>query len=110
MPRVRIAGRDRASASCARRPASSAGRIELVATSHLSNSVSDELGYLFRATELTEGADDPEGLERIDGPPVRVGARPGGCSSAGEITDSLSVIALLHEAVRRLEGIGGRVK
>ena len=34
-----------------------AGRLELVATSHLSNSVSDELGYVFRATELSEGAD-----------------------------------------------------
>ena len=32
-----------------------AGRLELVATSHLSNSVSDELGYVFRATELTAG-------------------------------------------------------
>ena len=31
------------------------------------------------------------------------GTRPGGCSKAGEITDSLSVMALLHEAVRRLE-------
>ena len=32
-----------------------AGRLELVATAHLSNSVSDELGYVFRATELTAG-------------------------------------------------------
>ncbi len=35
------------------------------------------------------------------------GMRPGGCSRAGEITDSLSVMALLHEAVRRLEGSVG---
>ena len=42
-----------------------AGRIELVMTTHLSNSVSDELGYLFRATELTHGGLDPEGTERI---------------------------------------------
>ena len=32
-----------------------AGRLELVATSHLSNSVCDEVGYVFRATELSEG-------------------------------------------------------
>jgi 8-oxo-dGTP pyrophosphatase MutT (NUDIX family) len=79
-----------------------AGRIELVLTSHLSNSVSDELGYVFRATELTQGADDPDGTERI-------AARRFGWDEAwrmlknGEITDSLSVMALLNEAVRHLE-------
>jgi 8-oxo-dGTP pyrophosphatase MutT (NUDIX family) len=80
----------------------SAGRMELVLTSHLSNSVSDELGYLFRATELTQGVDDPEGTERIA---VRrfewdLAWR---MLKNGEITDSLSVMALLHEAIRRLE-------
>ncbi len=79
-----------------------AGRIELVATSHLSNAVSDELGYVFRATDLTQGPDEPEGCERIV-------ARCFEWDEAwamlrrGEITDSLTVIALLHEAVRRLE-------
>jgi 8-oxo-dGTP pyrophosphatase MutT (NUDIX family) len=79
-----------------------AGQIELVATSHLSNAVSDELGYVFRATDLTEGPDEPEGCERIE-------ARCFEWDEAwamlrrGEITDSLTVIALLHEAVRRLE-------
>jgi 8-oxo-dGTP pyrophosphatase MutT (NUDIX family) len=79
----------------------SAGRIELVATSHLSNAVSDELGYVFRATDLTEGPDEPEGCERLE-------VRRFDWDEAwemlqrGEITDSLSVIALLHEAVRRL--------
>ncbi len=77
-------------------------RIELVATSHLSNSVSDELGYVFRATELEQGADEQEGTERIA---VRRVAWDEGWRmyKAGEITDSLSVIAILHEAVRRLE-------
>ncbi len=79
-----------------------AGRIELVATSHLSNAISDELGYVFRATDLTEGPDEPEGCERLE---VRRfewdEARE--MLRRGEITDSLSVIALLHEAVRRLE-------
>ena len=36
-----------------------AGRIELVAKSHLSNSVSDELGYLFRATDLIQQGTNP---------------------------------------------------
>jgi len=79
-----------------------AGRLELLTTAHLSNSVCDEVGYLFRATELTHGDDDPEGTERIE---VRrfewdLAWR---MLERGEITDSLSVIALLHEAVRRLE-------
>jgi 8-oxo-dGTP pyrophosphatase MutT (NUDIX family) len=79
-----------------------AGRVELVATSHLSNSVSDEVGYLFRATEISHGASDPEGTERL-------AVRRFGWEEAwrmlksGEITDSLSVMALLYEAVRRLE-------
>ncbi len=73
-----------------------------MATAHLSNSVSDELAYLFRATELTQGPDDPEGSERIT---VRRfdWDEAWGMLKRGEITDSLSVMALLHEAVRRLE-------
>ncbi len=79
-----------------------AGCLELVATSHLSNSVSDEIGYVFRATELSHGVDEPEGTERLV---VRRFAWEDAWRmlKRGEITDSLSVIALLHEAVRRLE-------
>lgn len=79
-----------------------AGRLELVATAHLSNSVSDELGFVYRATELTEGPDDPEGCERIE---VKCVPWDEAWSmlQRGEITDSLSVIAILNEAVRRLE-------
>ena len=80
----------------------SAGRLELVATAHLSNSVSDEVGYVFRATGLTQGAVEPEGTERI----IVRGfdwEEAWAMVKRGEITDSLSVIALLHEAVRRLE-------
>jgi 8-oxo-dGTP pyrophosphatase MutT (NUDIX family) len=77
--------------------------LELVATSHLSNSVSDELGYVFRATDLVKGADQQEGTERIA---VRRVAweEAWRMYKAGEITDSLSVVAILHEAVRRLAG------
>jgi 8-oxo-dGTP pyrophosphatase MutT (NUDIX family) len=82
-----------------------AGRLELIATAHLSNSVSDELGHIFRATELTPGIVEPEGTERIA---VRRLAwkEAERMLRSGEITDSLSVIALLHEAVRRLEKSG----
>jgi 8-oxo-dGTP pyrophosphatase MutT (NUDIX family) len=80
-----------------------AGKLELVATSHLSNSVSDELAYLFRATELTEGPHEPEGCERIEVRRLAWG-EAWAMVRRGEITDSMSVIALLHEAVRRLEG------
>ena len=38
-----------------------AGRLELLAMLHLSNSVSDELAYLFRATGLTPGPASPRG-------------------------------------------------
>jgi 8-oxo-dGTP pyrophosphatase MutT (NUDIX family) len=86
-----------------------AGRLELVATSHLSNSVSDEVAYVFRATELTEGPHEPEGCERIE---VRCLAWDEAWEMVrrGEITDSMSVIALLHEAVRRLERGGSESK
>jgi 8-oxo-dGTP pyrophosphatase MutT (NUDIX family) len=79
-----------------------AGRIELMGTSHLSNSVCDEIGYVFRATDLTQGPVEPEGCERIE---VRrfEWADAWEMLRRGEITDSLSVIALLHEALRRLE-------
>jgi 8-oxo-dGTP pyrophosphatase MutT (NUDIX family) len=79
-----------------------AGQMELVANSHLSNSVSDELAYLYRATELTQGPDDPEGSERIT---VRCfdWDEAWGMLRRGEITDSITVISLLYEAVRRLE-------
>jgi 8-oxo-dGTP pyrophosphatase MutT (NUDIX family) len=80
-----------------------AGRLELLARSHLSNSVSDELGLIYRATELVEGENAPEGTERIA---VRrmEWDEVWGMLIRGEITDSMSVIALLHEGVRRRQG------
>jgi 8-oxo-dGTP pyrophosphatase MutT (NUDIX family) len=67
---------------------------------HLSNSVSDESGFLFRATGLTRGSSEPEGTERLS---VRCVAWSDALAmlTRGVITDSLSIIALLHEAVRR---------
>lgn len=78
----------------------SAGRLELLLTSHLSNSVSDEVAYLFRATELTQGTSEPEGTERLH---VRrfEWDEAWAMLQAGEITDSLTVMGLLREALRR---------
>ncbi len=78
-----------------------AGRIEPVATIHLSNSVCDEIGYVFRATDLTQGDAEPEGSEELQ--VKRISWDDAWAMLAtGEITDSLSVVAILHEAVRRL--------
>jgi 8-oxo-dGTP pyrophosphatase MutT (NUDIX family) len=77
-----------------------AGRLELISTAHLSNSVSDEVAYVFRATDLQPGSSSPEGTERLQ---VRCVAwtEAWAMLQRAEITDSMSVIALLHEAVRR---------
>ncbi len=77
-----------------------AERVEFIGRSHLSNSVGDELAYLYRATGLTLGESEPEGTERLqvrrfDWPEVWAMVQD------GRITDSMSVIALLHEAIRR---------
>jgi len=80
-----------------------AGRLELLSRAHLSNSVSDEVAYLYRATELRAGESQPEGTERLVVRRVEW-AEAWAMFERGEITDSMSVIALLHEAVRRGEG------
>jgi len=77
-----------------------AGRLELIRSAHLSNSVCDEVAYIFRASELTHGESMPEGTERLHAKRVPW-AEAWAMLERGEITDSMSVIALLHEAVRR---------
>jgi 8-oxo-dGTP pyrophosphatase MutT (NUDIX family) len=79
-----------------------AGVLEQIAVSHLSNSVSDELAIIYRATQLVHGPSEPEGTERLT---VRRFEWPElwAMLARGEITDSMTVIALLHEAVRRRE-------
>src|SRR5436305_6549554 len=74
--------------------------LELLTTAHLSNSVSDETAYIFRASGLTHGPNNPEGAEAIKVRRV-TWAEAWAMLRRGEITDSISVIALLHEAVRR---------
>jgi 8-oxo-dGTP pyrophosphatase MutT (NUDIX family) len=79
-----------------------AGRMELISTAHLSNSVSDEIAYIFRATGLEPGPSEPEGTERLHVRHVEW-AEAWAMLGRGEITDAMSVIALLHEAIRRRE-------
>ncbi|MDR3623103.1 MAG: NUDIX hydrolase [Paludisphaera borealis] len=81
------------------------GKLELIATSHLSNSVCDEIAFVYRASELTPGPSEPEGTEQIEVRRVPWD-EAWGMLQRGEITDSMSVIAILHEAVRRCGGLG----
>ena len=61
---------------------------------HLSNSVCDERGYLFLATELEQGAANPEGTEalQLKRVPLHEAVE---MAVRGEITDGLSVLGLL---------------
>jgi ADP-ribose pyrophosphatase len=62
---------------------------------HLSNSVSDELAVWYSASVLSQGERRPEGSEELSvrRVPFREAVR---MVLAGEITDSVSVIAILH--------------
>jgi 8-oxo-dGTP pyrophosphatase MutT (NUDIX family) len=83
----------------------SAASLERIAVSHLSNSVSDELAIVFRASGLTPGESNPEETERLL---VRRVSWEDAWRmlERGEITDSMSVIALLREQVRRFDQVG----
>lgn len=61
---------------------------------HLSNSVCDERGYLFLATQLEQGDANPEGTEdlQIKRVPLQDAVA---MALRGEITDGLSVLGLL---------------
>ena len=70
---------------------------------HLSNSVSDEEGFIFLAKELTEGVKEPEDTEadmKVLKLPFAEALR---MVLQGEITDSLSVMGILK--VGRMVGI-----
>lgn len=77
-----------------------AARYELLLTSHLSNSVSDEHATVYRATGLTPGHARPEGTERLEVRRVRL-EEAFAMLRRGEITDSMSIMAILQEALRR---------
>ncbi len=91
---------------CARRELSEetglfCGKIEaLGAEIHLSNSVTDERGDLFLATELTQGEARPEGTEKLVVKRIPLGEAVE-MALRGEINDGLSVIGLLLAAQLR---------
>ena len=64
---------------------------------HLSNSVCDERGHLFLATDLEQGAAMPEGTEQLQIKRVPL-AEAVAMAMAGEINDGLSVLGLLLAA------------
>jgi 8-oxo-dGTP pyrophosphatase MutT (NUDIX family) len=70
---------------------------QLLGRSHLSNSVTDEEGFYFLATDLVERVAQPEGTERLEIRRVPF-AEAHRMVREGEITDSLSVIAILRYA------------
>jgi 8-oxo-dGTP pyrophosphatase MutT (NUDIX family) len=71
---------------------------------HLSNSVSDEAGILFLATDLTEGEPEPDGTEAIE---IRRVPFPEALAMTldGRITDALSVIGLQRVALARIAAV-----
>jgi ADP-ribose pyrophosphatase len=71
-----------------------------VGTAHLSNCVSDEEAIYFRAEELEQGEAEPDGTEKLEVRRVPF-AEALRMVLEGEITDSLSMIALFHVARQR---------
>ncbi len=78
-----------------------AGKLEWIASARLSNSVTDEIALIYRALELTRGPSDPEGTERLEIRKVPL-EKAIEMVESGSITDSITIIALYHEEVRRL--------
>ncbi len=72
----------------------------LLGTAHLSNSVSDEMAIYYIASDLVQRAAQPEGTEKLElmRAPFDEVLR---MALDGEITDALSVIAILRYALLR---------
>lgn len=77
-----------------------AGNLELLGTSHLSNSVSNEEAFFFLATDLHQGNATPDGTELLERRLVPF-AEALRMVMIGEITDSLSQIAILYYAAMK---------
>ena len=75
-----------------------AARWTPIGTVHLSNSVSDEEGFLFLAEELTQAEQEPEETEQLQVQKIALNEAVG-LVTEGKITDSLSVIGLLQVAL-----------
>jgi 8-oxo-dGTP pyrophosphatase MutT (NUDIX family) len=78
-----------------------ARRWSLLGTTHLSNSVSDEEALYYLAEELEQGEAEPEGSEQLALRWVEFDEALR-MVQAGEITDALSVIALLQVAAQNM--------
>ncbi|MEB3329399.1 MAG: NUDIX hydrolase [Candidatus Sericytochromatia bacterium] len=79
-----------------------AGRWTYLGELSTSNSVTDELGCVFLAEELTQGPADPEGTERLQVRRVPL-AMAYEMAMTGEISDGLAIIGLAR-AWRHLHG------
>jgi 8-oxo-dGTP pyrophosphatase MutT (NUDIX family) len=81
----------------------SATRWQEIGRAHLSNSVSDEEGVTFLATDLTPGAADPEGTECLQ---IRWAPFTEALDMVldGRITDALAIVTLQRVALMRLWG------
>ena len=80
-----------------------ARKLEKLTTSHLSNSVSNEEAHIFLATELTQHEAEPEGTEQLERRIVSF-ATVLEMVRCGEITDSMSQIAILFYAALMRKG------
>lgn len=78
-------------------------KLEKLITSHLSNSVSNEEAHIFLATELTQHEAEPEGTEQLECRLVSF-AKALEMVRSGEITDSMSQIAILFYAALMKRG------
>ena len=71
---------------------------------HLSNSVSDEVGYVFVAKNLTMGMAQPEDTEELKLKKIPFEEALGMCMR-GEITDSLTLLALFKTKLLLEQGL-----
>ncbi len=76
-----------------------ARRWEKLGEAHLSNSATDELAVWYLATELTQGEQRPEGTEQIVVRRVKL-REALRMALAGEITDALSLLAVMQFRLR----------
>ncbi|MBA3768064.1 MAG: NUDIX hydrolase [Acidobacteria bacterium] len=78
-----------------------AAKWELMGRAYLSNSVTDELAVWFLATELTQGEHHPDGTEQLNVRRVPF-ADALRMALAGEITDALSLLAIMDYRIKML--------
>jgi ADP-ribose pyrophosphatase len=80
-----------------------AGSWRMMGEAHLSNSVSDERAVWFLATNLTQGEQEPEGTEQLN-----IRRLPAAdvlrMAMMGEITDALSLLAIMSYRPERERG------